>query len=190
MSLGLRTTGRATKPIGYDILGELTEEDLESLTKERGTQPPAVMVMRERHHALAKSIASGVKPGDAAHIHRYSASRVSILLGDPAFQELVEHYRGLADEQYVDFHAKLGQLAVDASHLLQERMEDPEQAVDISTGQLLQIITAGADRTGFGPTQKTEVNHKIGLADKLADARNRILQDRSAAMRDVTPTEE
>ena len=46
-------------------------------------------------------------------------------------------------------------------------------------------MTLSADRTGFGPSQKTEVNVKVGLADRLAQARERIL-----LARDVTPRDE
>lgn len=181
-SLGLRTTGRAKAPLSFEIDRFLTDSDLEDLQHERGTKPPQITHLRERHHALAKLIAEGKPIGEAATITRYSISRASILLGDPAFQELVEHYKGLVNDQFVDFNKKLADLAIDAATLIQERMEDEEQAAQISTGQLLSILTVGADRTGHGPSSKTEVNVKVGLADRLAQARQR-----RAVMTDITP---
>jgi len=47
-----------------------------------------------------------------------------------------------------------------------------------------QIIQVGADRTGHGPSQKVEHNHKVGLADRLMSAASR-----AARAKDVTPSE-
>lgn len=182
MGLGLRTTGRAKAPLVAEIERELDEMDLASLAGERGVSAPQIGALRERHHALARLIAEGKKPGEAAVIMRYTAARVSILLSDPAFQELVEHYRSVVDGEFVDFQKKLAELGVDAAHLLQERLEDPEQANEFSNAALLQLVTISADRTGHGPSAKTEVNVKVGLADRLLAAKERHL-----ALRDITP---
>lgn len=182
MGLDLRTTGRAKKAISAEIEKELDEADLRSLQVEQGIQAPTIIHMRERHHAVARSIAEGKKPGEAALLHRYTPSRMSILQADPAFQELVAHYRSLVNDEFVDFQKKLAELAIDAAHILQTRMEDAPD--EISDPTLLQIIQVGADRTGHGPSQKTEVNIKVGLADRLASA-----QHRAAMARDVTPRE-
>lgn len=180
--LALRTTGRATKPLEAELVGVLGPEDLESLGGERGTKPPVIKEMRERHHHLARLIAEGRKPGEAAAIARYTSSRVSILMSDPAFKDLIEHYRGMVEDQYIGFNAQLAALGVDAACIISERLEDnPEE---VTMGALLQLVTISADRTGHGPSQKTEVNVKIGLADRLMKAR-----ERSQAVRDITPPE-
>ena len=182
-ALGLRTTGRAKAPLTAELERELDEFDLDEFGKEQGIKAPAIGALRERHHALARLIAEGKKPGEAAIISRYSPSRVSILLGDPAFQELVEHYKGEVDAQFVDFQKKLAELGVDAAVVLQERLEDGEQAKEFSNAALMQLVSISADRTGHGPSQKSEVNVKIGLADRITAAKERV------AMRDVTPRE-
>ena len=182
MGLNLRTTGRAKKPVSAEVERALDLGDLEALQLERGVQAPTIVHMRERHHALARLVAEGRKPGEAALLLRYSQSRMSILLSDPAFQELVEHYRGIVNEEFVDFQKKLAELALDGAHILQARMEDAPD--DITSAMLLQIIQVGADRTGHGPSQKTELNIKVGLADRLATAASR-----AQLARDVTPKE-
>jgi hypothetical protein len=183
MTLGLRTTGRAKSPLIAEVERELEDVDVASLLAEKGVTPPTIVQLRERHHALARLIAEGRKPGEAAIICRYSQSRMSILLSDPAFQELVAHYRDVVNEQFVDFQRKLSDLAIDAAGILQDRMEqEPEK---ISDALLLQVVQVGADRTGHGPSQKTEVNIKVGLAERLASAASRV-----ALARDVTPKEE
>ena len=180
-ALGLRTTGRAKAPLTAKLERELDEFDLEEFGKEQGIKPPAIGALRERHHALARLIAEGKTSGEAAILCRYTPSRVSILLGDPAFQELIEHYRSVVDEQFVDFQKKLAELGVDAAMVLQERLEDEDQAKEFSNAALMQLVSISADRTGHGPSQKSEVNVKIGLADRINAAKERV------AMRDVTP---
>lgn len=182
LTLGLRTTGRAAKPISAEMERELGLDDIESLLHERGVQAPTIVQMRERHHALARLIAEGKKPGEAAIICRYSQSRMSILLADPTFQELVAHYRELVNESFVDFQKKLAELAIDAASILQDRME--EKPDDLSEALLLRVVEVGADRTGHGPSQKTEINMKIGIASRLASA-----HERSERARDITPKE-
>lgn len=187
MALGLRTTGRAAKAFTVEVERELNLEDLmdEAFDGPRATtKPKPIAAMRERHHALARLIAEGTSPGEAGVRTRYSGAHVSVLLSDPAFQDLVEHYRAMKDDQYVDFHKKLGELGVDAAHLLQERLEDEDASKEFSNAALMGLVTIAADRTGFGPSQKTEVNVKVGLADRLMEARKR-----QAAMIDITPKE-
>lgn len=182
MGLGLRTTGRATKGISAEFERELDMGDVAALLGEKGVAAPQIVQLRERHHALARLIAEGRRPGEAAILCRYSQSRMSILLSDPAFRELVAHYQGLVNEEFVDFQAKLSELALDAALIMQSRMEDAPD--DLSDALVLQIIQVGADRTGHGPSQKIEHNHKVGLAERLNSATARI-----AASRDVTPKE-
>jgi hypothetical protein len=141
------------------------------------------MHLRERHHALARDIAAGKRPGQAALMHRYTRERVTQLMQDPAFLELIEHYRGLVNEEFVDFQKKLAELALDAAHIMQSRMEDKPD--ELSDALVLQIIQVGADRTGHGPSQKSEVNIKVGMADRLMSA-----QQRASLARDITPSRE
>lgn len=182
MTLGLRTTGRAAKAVSAEVERDLDMDDVQALLGERGVQAPQIKEFRERHHALARLIAEGKKPGEAALMQRYSQSRMSVLLADPAFKELVEHYRVMVNEQFVDFQGKLAELALDAAIILQSRMEETPE--DLSDALVLQIIQVGADRTGHGPSQKVEHNHKVGLADRLMSAASRV-----AKARDITPLE-
>jgi len=181
--MDLRLGGRAKAPLTAFEDGELSEEDLAALATERGTKPPEVKRMRDRHHALARLLAEGVSEAEASLITRYDISRISILKNDPMFQELVSHYRAMVSKEFIDMQKKLASLGMDAADILQERLEEAPD--DVSTGQLMQLLTISADRTGNGPSSKTEVNVKVGLADRLAEARQRAIAART--MRDVTP---
>lgn len=181
-ALGLRTSGRAKAELFAEIEDAISDADVASLQEERGVTAPQIVKLRERHHALARLIAEGKKPGEAALIARYSQSRVSILMNDPAFLELIMHYKEVVNREFVDFQRKLAELGVDAATVLQERLEDAPD--DLSDALLLRLVEVSADRTGHGPSAKTEVNVRIGLAERLSAARHR-----QAQMRDITPPE-
>lgn len=179
--MDLRLRGRAKQALTAVVEEALSEEDIASLQTERGVKSaPVVGKMRDRHHALARMLAEGHSEGSCAIALRYDISRVSVLKSDPAFQELVRHYRTLVNDEFVGLQQKLASLGVDAADILQERLEETPD--EVSTPQLMQLLTLTADRTGHGPTSKTEVNVKVGIADKLARAR-----ERSSLARDITP---
>lgn len=176
MDVGLdifRTTGRAAKPCTATRVRELDESDLVLLGEEKGSKAPALKRLGERHHALARALASGMAPGEAAIVCRYDSSRVSILLDDPAFRELLVFYRESVNEKYLGLHEQLGGLAGDAAEELADRLEqEPEK---FSVGQLMEVVKMGADRTGHGPqSSTTNVNVNVDLASRLQEARKRV----------------
>lgn len=172
-----RTRGRAPKPIAAAVVRELDRADLVLLSTEKGSKPSAIKRLTERHHALARNIASGMPIGDAALLQGYTISRVSILQGDPAFKELLTFYREDAQRPYRDLHVRLSGLAMDAAEELSLRLEEEPEKVSI--GQLMDLTKMGADRTGFGP-QATNLNVNVDLAGRLEAARKRV------AMRKLT----
>lgn len=152
-----RTRGRAAKPLTADILGDLNEADFAALATEKGSVAPAIKRISDRHHQLARNIASGMDMTQAGVISGYSASRVSILKADPAFKELVEFYRTDVDLAYRDLHQQLSGLALDATAEISDRLElEPEK---FTVGQLLEVAKLGADRTGHGPTSAGPVTN-------------------------------
>jgi hypothetical protein len=161
------------------IVRELAASDLVLLSAEKGSKPSAVKRLTERHHALARNLASGMSPGDAAVLQGYCISRVSILQGDPAFKELLEFYRQDAQRPYRDLHSRLAGVAMDAVEELSMRLEDDMQVEEVkdkklSVGQLVELTRLGADRTGHGPqTSSFNINANVDLAGRLEAARKR-----------------
>lgn len=194
MDLGLdiaKLSSRGRRPAQLDavVVRELRGEDLALLSQPANIQPLELKRLSDRHHGLARALASGISEGEAAVMFGYDSSRVSILKSSPAFQELLALYRDVKDTEFADMTARLAGLAKDAVLVLQDRLEDAPE--DISTGQLLQIVQVGADRSGHGPTSKQEVNVTHNLAARLDAARQRA----KAAMIegkaiDVTPPED
>src|SRR5688500_11397889 len=94
--------GHVAATLEATTVRELTEEDLKGLMKPRGTKSPAITRLRARHQGLARALAAGASNEEAAAICGYGPSRVSILLADPQFKDLVEHYRSMSAEAVVD----------------------------------------------------------------------------------------
>lgn len=180
----IRTAGRAPSVPDFEILGEVGAEELALMQEPRGSEAPPLKRLQQRHHALARNIAAGVPAGEAALLCGYVPSRVSILLADPTFKELVKFYSQDLERVYYGLHETLSALAHDAAEELRTRLE--EEPDSLSVGQLTELVKTGADRTGFGPSSKTDVNVTVGIADKLNAARERVAQRR---MLELTATE-
>lgn len=177
----LRTTGRTAKPLSAVLVRELDEADLALLDTERGIKAPPLKRLSERHHALARCLASGtMSVGEAAINCGYTLSRVSILQADPAFQELVHFYRQDVNSKYLDMHGILAGLSIDAAMELRERLEADAEADEkkLTVTALIELTKLGADRTGFGP-QSSQLNVNVDLAGRLEAARKRVAQRQS-----------
>lgn len=179
-----RVTGRASRPISATQVRLLDDTDLCLLQEEKGSKAPALKRLSERHHALARCLASGMEDGDAAITCGYVPSRVSILKADPAFQELLAFYRSDVNSKYLDMHGVLAGLSLDAAMELRERLEAEMQSDEkkLTFGQLGELVKLGADRTGFGP-QSSQLNVNVDLAGRLQAARERV------ALRRIAPEE-
>lgn len=142
---------------------------------EKGSEAPALKRITDRHHALARNLASGMTEGEAALVCGLSLSRISILKADPQFNELLLFYRGEVNLVYQDMHEKLAGVASTALDELQDRLEDAPEKV--STGQLMELAKLGADRTGYGPqSSQTNLNVNVDMASRLQAARRRVAE--------------
>jgi hypothetical protein len=100
----------------------------------------------------------------------YTASRISVLRGDPSFEELIAFYTQAKDVKVRDLNEKLVDVASEAAAILLDRMDlDPDK---LNEDFLLDAVKVGADRTGFGPKQ-TNVNVNVNMGDKMKIARER-----------------
>jgi hypothetical protein len=176
LSIPFRTRGRASRPLHFAEVRALTAADIELLAEEKGSRPSPLKRLGDRHHALARCLASGMKESDAAMACGYVLSRVSVLKSDPAFQELLAFYREDTNHQYRDMHSRLAGIASDAVDEIAERLEADSflEEKSISLGQLLEIAKMGADRSGHGPQSSSTINVNVGIAAKLEQARRRV----------------
>lgn len=184
MELGLEPTVTRLAATGLvaEFAGELTEAHLLVLVP---TVPRGNVVQRlsDRHHALARSIASGIKVSEAAILCGYRPDRAYLLRSDPAFNELVSMYRAQVNMEFASLHSRLASVAGSALNQLQDRLEEEELPVS----QLVDIVQMGADRAGAGPTStNVQLNIHANLADRMRAARERAMRA-SGTMIEATP---
>lgn len=176
LGLDLRSTGRAKAPLAVEVVRELGSEDLALLALEKGVKPPALKALRDTHHAVARLIAEGRKGVEIGLITGMSQSRISILKGDPAFQELVSFYKTKVEEirdiAFADAQAKLAALHSDFVDELSDRLHEKPES--FSNEEVLDAVIKTADRTGNGPQSKsTNVNVNIDYAARVSAGRAR-----------------
>lgn len=155
--IDIRTRGAPRRELYINHERDLTEADMAALALPRGVQPKSLVRLHASHHSLARCLAMGLRPAQAALVTGYAASRISILQGDPAFQALVEDYRNEAKTVTADMVSRMSDFSLDALEILQERLQSDPTGFTIPV--LLDIITRFADRTGHGPGQ--DVNLKV-----------------------------
>lgn len=183
-----------SEPLAFGEPEALTRADIAILRETDkgfvGKPMTALKRLTERHHALARLLATGTPPGQAAVITGYDSSRISILQTDPSFKELIEFYSLEVNAEYRTMQAQMAGLGEDAVAELRRRLEDDELVKEMGAGFLLDIVTKIADRTGNGPTSttKSEVNVTIDLATRMKQARERAQQAiEGVSVRDITP---
>lgn len=167
-----KTMGRPAKPITFAVTRHLEARDMQATALSVGSKPAPIARLRDSHHELAKCLALGMKPADASVATGYSLSRISILQADSTFAELIQHYRSLGTETFLDVQKRMGTLGLTAMQLLQERMEEAPE--EMSDKDLREISRDMLDRIGYGPqTKSTNVNVNVDLSARLDAARQR-----------------
>jgi hypothetical protein len=154
--INLPTRG-ALSTLSIEVEKELTEEDLLELRFMPDNSPPPVKTISARHRRTAMMVAQGKQDVFIADALGYTPARVGQLKNDPGFQMLVQYYNDQIHEGTLEdekrFQEKLRSAGEEALDELNDRLEDPDKKVRISTSELRQIITVVADRTVAPPKQ-------------------------------------
>src|SRR5262245_44687461 len=150
---------RGSRPVELHISYErdLTEADIAALSQPRGVRPKSLVRIHASHHSLARCLATGMRPQQAALVTGYSPGRISQLQNDPSFNDLVAEYRSEAKSIFADLAERMNDLSLDAIEHLQERLHESPETFTVD--MLLDMVKAFADRTGHGPNQ--EVTLKV-----------------------------
>lgn len=144
---------------------DLSVADLEARRNSAVAAPPRTLVrIHASHHSLARCLAAGMRPGQAALVTGYSLSRISILQRDPAFQALCADYTAEAKSIFADLAERMHDISLDAIELLHERIH--EKPGELTIPVLLEIVKAFADRTGHGPGQEVTIRASRDLIDR------------------------
>jgi hypothetical protein len=176
--LPIRTLGRAPKPPDVEIIGPIEESDVAMLaTGARAAGSSPGIKLKDRHHSVARLLAAGHKPFEVCAITGYSASHISLLQGDPAFEELLAFYRAHEDAAGADLTQRLKDAAATAVAKLSDRIESDEE---IEFSDLSKATRDLLDRAGHSPKLTKDVNITIGLAERVEQARRRAIELRRA----------
>ena len=163
---------------------ELSRDDVQALHGARSVN--VVKRLRDPHHRLARLVASGLRPSEAAAQAGYSYGSLSVLQKDPAFVELVEHYRSVVTEAFAESQDAFFELATSnmlkAERHLAEYIERKEEDGELLEPRVaLAISRDAADRFGYGK-KTTNLNVNVDFAARLERA-----AARSARVIDAAP---
>lgn len=168
--------GRATTVVmEIGAIRELAREDLALLNETR--PKPQLQSLRDNHHRVARAVASGISNGQAAALCGITIGRVSQLRQDPAFNELVAHYRGLLTADWIEgtdtVTEFLGSVRTKSLAMLEDKLcAASENNEFLPTRELVAMAELGLDRTGYGKQSKT-FNVNADFASLLEAARQR-----------------
>lgn len=148
-----------------------------SLLAEKRPEGSIISKLRDPHHRIARAVAAGLKHVDISALLGVSANRISMLLKDPAFNDLVSKYRGQIDADFFKSQDHFMQTATSnmlmAENMIREKLEDAEERGEfLPTRDLLAISRDAADRFGYGK-KNTTLNVNADFAALLEAARRR-----------------
>jgi len=156
------------------ILGvrPLSRDDLACVKEKRNV--PAVQRFRDPHHRLARLLASGIRPAQAASEAGYSLARIYILQADPSFQDLVSAYRKDVHNAYISAEEERHRAATEVNlkalrHLNEHFDKADEEGELIPIGRALAVFADTSDRVGLSK-KSTNVNINVDFAAKLEGA--------------------
>lgn len=197
--LGLGGSGSPVRRLKQLHPGEGEGELLGSLPfvhsdKSRDLQPrshvpqygePVLKKLRFKHHQLAQLLARGTSNIDASLITGYRPEYISRLQAtDPAFKELLDHYRVQQDIRFVDVVERLQALGIASIEELQERIDTDPGAM--SNRELMELADLTLIRPAKSPAAAgagaTASGSPINIAVNFVTAKHK-------ALIDVTPSE-
>jgi len=137
--------GRKAIPLEFEVVRPIDAADLELLSQPASTKPSQLKRLSDRHHSLARLLASGTPDDECAAIVGYTQSRVSVLKADPSFQELLSLYRKEVKTEFATSLEHMAGLSRDAILELRDRME--EEPGKFTNNELRALATELSDRT-------------------------------------------
>lgn len=151
-----------------DGVRELSHQDIATLEHGRA---PAAKGLRDSHHRLARMIALGLRNEELLEASGYSNGRISVLKADPAFQDLIAHYRMMVNEGFTEaadeYYRTVSANRTISARRINDKLADDDEDIPLRT--LLAIHSDAADRTGY-PKRSVAVNVSVDFAAKLEKA--------------------
>jgi len=165
--------GRPAKHPSIGPWRSLSQEEI--LSVKRSSVAP-VQKFRDSHHRMARLFASGLRVREVAELTGYSVSRVSLFHNNPAFQNLIADKRKVEDEVHRDQISYYNQLILSnglkAERKLADKLDDDDDAEQLSIRELISIARDAADRVGLSK-RTVQVGINVDFASMLDRAISR-----------------
>ena len=132
-----------------------------------------VKLFRHSHHCIAAMFAAGLTCREVENRTGFSQHRLTVLLGDPTFNQLIEHYsvqalESLRDEA-MEYYTVRANNALHAEYMIADHLDKAEaEDSPLKIRELLQISG------NFSKSLPKEVNLNVSFGDKLDAARTRM----------------
>jgi hypothetical protein len=146
-----------------------------------------VRTMRLRHHQVARLRAAGMSAAQIAPLVDMTPMGVTLLLGSPAFQNLLIAYMSEFDKAAQDFKRRLEVTAGAAINELHDRLVQTPESFNNET--LRRTVETLTDRIGHGPTSKV-VSTSLALTPADIRALRAGLQPATIQAAPLGPAEE
>jgi hypothetical protein len=133
---------------------------------------PVIERFRFSHHNVAIMFAMGLTVNEIAKRTGFTRRRLVILLDDPTFGELIEHYRteyrGKQHEALPTMINNVESMFAGAVRKLLDWIEDSDETGEpISIPNLIRILEAAGDRTGYSKHTSKTINMSVSYAAEL-----------------------
>lgn len=130
----------------------LTSADLVELASapQEVIKLPTIKSLSSTHHSVAQNLVKGIPPVEVSLITGVAVATVYNLQQDPAFQELLAHYKNVKEQIFIDTLDRMKTVGINALDILQYRlMEKPES---LSNRELMELADLGLvkGRVGAG----------------------------------------
>jgi hypothetical protein len=162
---------KPAEPIEVLSVAPATINDIAELAAHGPQQ--RIAKLRDTHHLAARLVASGLNNKEVAYHAGYSVMRVSQLLADPTFVELVETYRQLDNKTWLEsrdhFYDRVAAVRNKALRQIEDQLDAADDENPIPLARLKDITEMGADRTGY-PRKTMNTNVNIDFAAQLEAA--------------------
>jgi len=150
----------------------MTKDDIELLRQP--SKLPVLQKLRDSHHAIARLAATGMKQIEISRVVGYSQTRVSIILKNPAMQDLIAKYRSDEDQSWRESRDEYYENIYRAGSKAWRQINDQLDAADesnepIPLQRLISIADSSADRIGHHK-KSTQINVNVDFAAKLEAA--------------------
>lgn len=157
------------------LVGGSPEAEAPQASSDSVIQPPPVVEednpadlkkIREKHHSVARLVASGLSHSMVAQLSGYTASYLSVLLNNPSMEELVSFYRaanGNAAQVITENLRTVGSKAL-------EKLASKIEGDQLNPTELIAAAKLGFDRAGHGPKTTHEIESKTHVFDHAAIA--------------------